>query len=174
MMSFTTMLKMSQIFTLPEKLPPIFMAADGPIAASTAGNNGDGLIVVGGKKELKDIFVESGGKNKPCFTEIALSWAETSEKAVELVYEYWPLMAIKTGSLDWDIATHTEFEELAKNAKKEEIPERILCSSDPQAHIDKIKENINAGFDLICIQQIGNNQTEFIEFYKEEILPEFK
>jgi len=57
--------------------------------------------------------------------------------------------------------------------KKEDIPKRITCNSDPHTYIDKIK-NIDAGFDLICIQQVGNNQDEFIEFYREEVLPEFR
>lgn len=163
----------AQIYTLPEELPQIFMAADGPIAATTAGNCGDGLIVVDGKSELLDIFKKTGGEGKPAYSEISVSFAETDEKAVDMVYEYWPLMAIK-GKLSWEIATTTHFEGLAENVKKEDIPERILCSFDPQAHIDKIKENIDAGFDLICIQQVGNNQDEFIEFYREEVLPEFK
>ena len=163
----------AQIYTLPEKLPSIFMAADGPIAATTAGNFGDGLIVGGGKKELLDIFKKTGGKGKPAYSEVSLSWAETDEKAVDLVYEYWPLMAIK-GKLSWEIPTPTHFEGLAENVKKEDIPKRILCSSDPQEHIDKIKKNIDSGFSPICIQQIGNNQHECIEFYKEEVLPEFK
>jgi len=163
----------AQIYTLPEELPSIFMAADGPIAATTAGNCGDGLIVGGGKKELLDIFNETGGKGKPAYSEVSLSYAETDEKAVDLVYKYWPLMAVK-GKLSWEIPTPTHFEGLVENVKKEDIPKRITCSSDPQVHIDKIKKNIDAGFDLICIQHIGNNQDECIEFYKEEVLPEFR
>jgi hypothetical protein len=149
------------------------MAADGPIAAATAAANGDGLIVSGGKKEILDIFNEKGGEGRPSYSEFSLSWAETDEKAVDLVHKYWPLMAVK-GNLSWDIPTQTHFEELAKNVKKEDIPESIPCSSDPQVHINIIKQNIDAGFDRICIQQIGNNQHECIEFYKNEVLPEFK
>jgi len=163
----------AQIYTLPEELPQIFMAADGPIAATTAGNYGDGLIVGGGKKDLLDIFKETGGKGKPAYSEVSLSFAETDEKAVDLVHEYWPLMAVK-GKLSWEIATQTHFEGLVENVKKEDIPKRILCSSDPQAHIDKIKKTIDAGFDHVIIQQVGDNQHEFIEFYKEEVLPEFR
>lgn len=163
----------AQIYTLPEELPQIFMAADGPIAATTAGNCGDGLIVGGGKKDLLDIFKETGGEGKPAYSEVSLSFAKTDEKAVDLVYEYWPLMAIK-GKLSWEIATQTHFEGLVENVKKGDIPKRILCSSDPQAHINKIKKTIDAGFDRIIIQQIGNNQHECIEFYKENVLPEFR
>jgi hypothetical protein len=131
------------------------------------------LIVSGGKKEILDIFEKTGGKGKPSYTEISLSWAETDQKAVDLVYKYWPLMAIK-GNLSWEIPTQTHFEELAKNVRKEDIPNKMPCSSDPQVHIDKIKKVVDSGFDRVCIQQIGNNQHECIEFYKEEVLPEFR
>ena len=166
----------AQIYTLPEELPPIYMAADGPIAATTAANNGDGLIVSGGKKEILDIFNDAGGKGKPSHAEVSLSWAETDEKAVDLVYKWWPLAGIKgsKGKLSWEIPTPTHFEGLVENVRKEDIPGRIPCSSDPQVHIDKIKKSIDAGFDRICIQQIGDNQHECIEFYEEEVLPEFK
>jgi coenzyme F420-dependent glucose-6-phosphate dehydrogenase len=163
----------AQIYTLPEELPPIYMAADGPIAAATAANNGDGLIVSGGKKEILDMFNEAGGKGKPSYAEVSLSWAETDEKAVDLVYKWWPLVAIK-GKLSWEIPTTTHFEGLVENVKKEDIPGSIPCGSNPQVHIDKIKKSIDAGFDRVCIQQIGNNQHESIEFYKEEVLPEFR
>jgi coenzyme F420-dependent glucose-6-phosphate dehydrogenase len=166
----------AQIYTLPEELPPIYMAADGPIAATTAANNGDGLIVSGGKKEILDIFNEAGGKGKPSYAEVSLSWAETDEKAIDLVYKWWPLAAIKgsKGKLSWEIPTPTHFEGLVENVKREDIPESVPCSSDPQVHIDKIKKTIDAGFDRICIQQIGDNQHECIEFYKNEVLPEFR
>ena len=56
--------------------------------------------------------------------------------------------------------------------EKRIYPKECHVVPDPQVHIDKIKKNIDAGFDRICIQQIGNNQEEFIEFCKEEVLPE--
>jgi len=93
-MDYIIMLKMHK-FTLPEELPQIFMAVDGPIAATTAGNCGDGMMVVDGNKELLEIFKETGGEGKPAYSEVSLSYAETDEKAVDMVYEYWPLMAIK-------------------------------------------------------------------------------
>jgi G6PDH family F420-dependent oxidoreductase len=163
----------AQIYTLPEELPPIYMAADGPIAAEAAASNGDGLIVSGGKKDLLDLFKRTGGKEKPSYSEISVGWAETEKKAVDLVYHYWPLMVVK-GSLSWDIPTQTHFEELVKNARKEDIPERLPCGPEPQPYIDKIKKSVDAGFDRVCIQQIGSNQEDFIEFCKDEILPEFR
>jgi G6PDH family F420-dependent oxidoreductase len=166
-------LENAQIYTLPDELPPIYMAADGPIAADAAADNADGIIVSGGKKEILDFFMRNGGKGKPSYTEISSSWAETDEKAVDLVYKYWPIVAIK-GNISWEIPTQTHFEGLAENVKKEDVPTSIPCSSDPQIHIDSIKKAEESGFGKICVQQIGDNQHECIDFYREEVLPEFK
>lgn len=165
----------AQIHTLPEELPPIFVAASGVIATETAGRIGDGFITTGGerKKGLIDLFKSSGGEGKPCLSEISLCWAENDEEAIDTVYEYWPLIAIK-GGLSWEIPTQTHFQQLAQFIDKEDIAKSTLCSADPQKHIDKIKGSIDAGFDHVCVHQIGPNQDDFIEFFKEEVLPEFQ
>lgn len=163
----------ARIHTLPEILLQIFIAANGAMAAETAGIMGDGLIALGEKKELVDVFNECGGQGKPCLSEISLCWAETDEEAVDTVYKYWPIMPFKS-DLIWEIPTQTHFEKLAQNVKREDVAESTLCSSNPKKHIDKIQRTIEAGFDHICVQQIGPNQDEFIEFYMRDVLPEFR
>jgi coenzyme F420-dependent glucose-6-phosphate dehydrogenase len=50
----------------------------------------------------------------------------------------------------------------------------VICSPDPQRHIDAIKEYVDAGFDHIYIHQVGPDQEGFINFYQRQILPHFK
>lgn len=163
----------ARIYSLPEELPPIYMAAAGPIAASAAGRGGDGLITGGAKKDLVDTFKASGGEGKPCYSEVMVCWAESDDEAIKTAYKYWPIVAIK-GELSWVIPTPTHFQQLAEMIEEEDMAKSTVCSSDPEEHIKKIKKSIDAGFDHICIQQIGLKQTEFIEFCEKEILPEFQ
>ena len=51
----------AQIYTLPSKFPPILMAADGELAAETAGRIADGLITPGIRDHLVKIFKNTGG-----------------------------------------------------------------------------------------------------------------
>jgi coenzyme F420-dependent glucose-6-phosphate dehydrogenase len=163
----------ARIYSLPEELPPIYMAAAGPIAAETAGISGDGFITGGAGKKLLKKFKESGGEGKPSQSEVMVCWAKSKEEAIKTAYKYWPIVAIK-GELSWEIKTPTHFQQLAKMIKEEDMAKNTVCSPDPQDHINKIKKSVDAGFDQICIQQIGLKQSEFIEFCKKEILPEFK
>jgi alkanesulfonate monooxygenase SsuD/methylene tetrahydromethanopterin reductase-like flavin-dependent oxidoreductase (luciferase family) len=42
----------ARIYTLPEELPPIYVAAKGPVAINLAGRIGDGLITAGADPEV--------------------------------------------------------------------------------------------------------------------------
>ena len=163
----------AQIYTLPEKLPPIIMSAFGPLAARTAGENGDGFITGNTSKDLIDTFKASGGAGKPCYSGATVCWDENEEDAIKTAYKHWPIVAMK-GELSWEIKTTTHFEQIAEMITKDDVAKNTLCSPDPEKFIKEIKIRIDAGFDHIYFQQIGLRQSEFIEFCEKEILPEFQ
>src|ERR687895_610416 len=55
----------ARIYTLPEELPPIIVAAGGPSAATLAAEDGDGIWTVAPEKELLDAYREAGGTRPP-------------------------------------------------------------------------------------------------------------
>ena len=55
----------ARIYTLPDKLPPIMIAASGPKAAEVAGRIGDGFIGVAPSEEVIKEFRKAGGKGTP-------------------------------------------------------------------------------------------------------------
>jgi len=55
----------ARLFTLPEKLPPIFIAAGGEKMAELAARAGDGLITAGDENIVIKKFNAAGGKKKP-------------------------------------------------------------------------------------------------------------
>lgn len=162
----------TQIYTLPSKLPSILMSADGELAAETAGRIADGLITPGIKNNIVNIFKKTGGEGKPCYAEASVCWAKDEEYAKNIAYEYWPILANKNG-LNWEIKTPKYFQELAKMTDPESLTREIACGNDPEEHIAEIKRFIKAGYDHVFIHQLGPQQEGFIEFYKEEVLPEF-
>lgn len=162
----------ARIYTLPKKLPPVFMAADGEKSAENAGKLADGLITPGKKENLVRIFKKSGGKNKPCYAEASVCWAENQEDAIKTAHEYWPIIANGKG-INWEMPTPKCFEALAKMIDPNTPFDGIAYGDNPQDHIDKIKGFIDAGYDHIFIHQLGPHQKEFIDFYKDEVLPEF-
>jgi coenzyme F420-dependent glucose-6-phosphate dehydrogenase len=162
----------ARIYTLPDELPPIFMAADGKKSARNAGKLADGLITPGKQVDLVMEFKKSGGKEKPCYGEASVCWAETREEAIKTAYKYWPIIANK-GGINWEMPTPKSFEVLAKMVDSDSPIKGIVYGDNPQNHIDHIKRFIASGYDHIFIHQLGPYQKEFIDFYRREVLPEF-
>ena len=53
------------------------------------------------------------------------------------------------------------------------ITNGVVTGPDPQPYIDKVQEYLDVGFDHVYFQQTGPNQKEAIEFFQEEVVPEF-
>jgi coenzyme F420-dependent glucose-6-phosphate dehydrogenase len=166
-------LENARIYTLPEELPEIFIAAEGEMAATLAGYLGDGLIAQHDNENVVNIFQNTGGKNKPCYSEASVCWAETDDEARKTATKQWPIK-LNDIQINSDLPTPTHFERLAQRADEKSMAEKTVCSSAPEDHINEIKKYAKAGYDHICIHQIGPQQHEFIEFYESNILPEFK
>lgn len=163
----------AQVFTLPEMLPPIMIAAEGPISASMAGRIGDGFINAGHEAEKSLLaFRDTGGEGKPAYLEISVCWGETEETARRTAYEEWPISA-NTGEMNRILPTPAHYEQIAKMATEEDVAAHVPCGPDPEPMIKKVEEGIRKGFENICIHQIGEQQREFLEFAKKEILPQF-
>ncbi len=163
----------AKIFTKPEELPPIFIAAEGEMACELAGKQGDGLIAQSGKEKITKKFKENGGEGKPCYGEATVCWAETEEEAKKQAYEIWPIKA-NTVQLNADLQTPSHFEQLGEIVNEDIVAEKMVCSPEPQDFIEEIENYQKAGFDHVCLNHVGENQHEFIEFCEKEILPEFR
>ena len=63
-----------------------------------------------------------------------------------------------------------DFEAVAELMGEGHVCERVICSAEADAHIDKIKEFANAGFDHVHVHQVGADQETFFRFYEREVL----
>jgi G6PDH family F420-dependent oxidoreductase len=163
----------AQIYTLPKDLPPILVAGGGEKSATLAGRVGDGFIGTAPKKELLQGFAKSGGKNKSCFGEVTVCWADDEADALETAYEYWPNAAI-TGELTQELPAPAHFEQAAKMVSEDDMADSVICGSDPDRHIEAIEKYADAGYDHVWIHQIGPEQEGFFRFYKEDVIPKLR
>jgi G6PDH family F420-dependent oxidoreductase len=162
----------ARIFTLPDEPPAIMVAGSGSNAIEAAGEIGDGFIGLAPEKEKVQTFEEAGGRGKPRYGQLTVCWAETEDKARDIVYDIWPTSGLQ-GEMPQELRTVTHFEQAVKMLSKEQVVEDIICGPDAQSHIDGIQEFIDAGYDHVYIHQVGRNQSGFFEFYQREVLPEF-
>jgi G6PDH family F420-dependent oxidoreductase len=160
----------ARIYTLPDQLPPIFMAASGPRAAETAGRIADGLITTAPEADLLKRFEGEGGTGKRSYGQLTVCWAKDEASARHMAFECWPTAAVR-GELTQELPTPAHFEQATKMVREEDVAQAIICGPDPERHIAGIKEFVAAGYDHVYVHQIGPDQEGFLRFYEREVLP---
>ena len=159
----------ARIYTLPEELPPIIVAASGPSAATLAAEDGDGIWTVAPEKELLDAYREAGGTG-PRYGQVKVCWAADEDTARKTVTEWWPNAGIG-GELTQELALPRYFEQATQNVTADDIAEKVPLGPDPDRHIEQIKKFVDAGYDHVYIHQIGPDQEGFFDFWQRELAP---
>lgn len=160
----------ARIYTLPEELPPILIAASGPKAAELAAQIGNGLIATEADRELVQKFNSSGGKGEPCYAEMTVCWAKDEREARRTAYERWPIPAFK-GGITAELPTPSNFEKVAEMVTEDDVAKTVICGPNAEQYLEKLEEYSRAGFDHLWFHQIGPDQEGFFKFFEREIQP---
>jgi G6PDH family F420-dependent oxidoreductase len=161
----------ARLYTLPEAPPPIVVAAGGAKAAKLAGRIGDGLVTTSPDAEMVSAFRRAGGSGKPCYAEMSVCVADDEATARHIAHEWWPLPG---GPLNAELPLPEHFEFAAKLVTEETVAKSVVCGRDVRRHRDEIGKHVDAGYDRICVHQIGPDQDAMLSFYAREILPHFQ
>ena len=160
----------ARLYTRPEQPPALMMAASGAKSAALAGRISDGLICTSAERKLVETFESAGGRGKPRYAELTVCWAKDEATARRTAHRQWPIAALQ-GPLTTELAIPAHFEAAAKMVTEDAIAEEVPCGPDPERHLKAIGEYAKAGFDHVCVHQIGPDQEGFMRFYEREILP---
>ncbi|HYI25469.1 MAG TPA: TIGR03557 family F420-dependent LLM class oxidoreductase [Thermomicrobiales bacterium] len=162
----------ARIYTLPDALPPIHIAASGPESGELAGRHGDGLISTEPDSKVVEAYRAAGGKAEPVYGQMTVCWAESMDAATKTALDIWGYTALP-GQLSQELALPEYFQEAAKIVTPELIQEKVVCGPDPQAYLDKIEEYAKAGFTHVYVHQVGPDQAGFFAFAKQHLLPHY-
>ena len=160
----------ARVYTLPDELPPIAVAAAQPNAAELAGRIGDGLVGVAPDEEIVSKFEQAGGKGKPRYGHLTVCWAESEDEAKRTAHENWPNAAIE-GPLSQELALPSHFEAAAEMVDPDDLAEAMPLGPDSDRYLEQIQAFEDAGYDHIYIHQVGPNQAGFVEFARRELMP---
>lgn len=161
----------ARIYTLPDELPPVFVAAGSERAAALAAQT-DGMIGVAPDMELVRQFAASGGKRKPRYGQVTVCYAGSEAEARKIAHRWWPTAGLK-GNLSWEIKTPSLFESAVKTLTEDDVAASITCGPEPRRHIEAIQKFVDAGYDHVYVHQVGPDQEGFFRFYQERVLPQF-
>jgi hypothetical protein len=84
--------------------------------------------------------------------------------------EQWPTSAMES-SLSWELPLPEHFQAVAELVTEDQVAESVTCGPDPAKHLAAIEKYAKAGYDHICVHQVGKEQKGFFEFYEREIVP---
>jgi G6PDH family F420-dependent oxidoreductase len=160
----------ARIYTLPEQPIEVYVAAAQTKAAELAGRLGDGLISTSPDADVVQSFESSGGSGKQKVGMMHCAYDADAKAGLERATKEWPNLALK-GPLGQELATPSDFQEAAAMVDEEDVAESVPCGPDPQPYLEQIRTFGDAGFTHVYIHQIGDNQDEFAEFARRELIP---
>lgn len=172
------------IYDRPEIPVPLYIAGAGPAATRMAGRVADGFICTSGKG--RELYTEtlipalSEGAAKAgreladldLMMEVKVSFDHDRNRAMADTH-FWGALALtpdeKTGVED-----PIEMERLADALPVERTAKRFIVSTDPDEHVEKIKEYLDLGFRHLVFHAPGPDQARFLDVYGKEILPRLR
>jgi hypothetical protein len=97
-------------------------------------------------------------------------YAEDDKAARKLAHELWPNSGLP-GELAQELPTPQHFEQACSLVTEDKIAESIPTGNDPDTFIQSFKDYEAAGYDILFVQQIGDDQAGFFDFFRQQIEP---
>ena len=162
----------ARIYDLPEQLPAILISGFGPKSTELAARIGDGFCTVSPEKEAVEQVRDQGGQDKLIAGGMKVCWDEDEQRARETAYRLWPNEGLP-GELAQILPMPAHFEQASELVTEDQIAEEVPCGPDLDAHLAKIGEFEDAGFDELYVSQVGDGHERMFELYSQEILPRY-
>ncbi|MFI7635698.1 TIGR03557 family F420-dependent LLM class oxidoreductase [Nonomuraea sp. NPDC049400] len=160
----------ARLYTLPGEPPPIYMSGFGQKSIQVAGRIADGYITTAPDADSIQAFHAAGGAGKPALGGLKACYAADESAARKTVHRLWPTQGIK-GEASQLLPLPRHFEQLAQTVTEDEAVNGSPVGPDPDVHVRAVQQYVDAGFDEVYVNQIGEEQDAFFDFYAREVLP---
>jgi coenzyme F420-dependent glucose-6-phosphate dehydrogenase len=172
-------LRDARLWTRAQTRPKLYVSAFGPQSAQVAARFGDGLWTLGDPEKAPAIVEayraacdDLGKEPGEIIFQAGFAWADDEREAIEGA-RHWKPTQLPELYLE-DIADQEDMQRRADEQLSDEdfAREGFLISSDPEAHVERIREMEQAGATVICLQLIGRaDPFGSILTYGESVLP---
>lgn len=165
----------ARLWTLPDDPPLLLGAAISEETARWLGSWADGLITVAAEPDtlrgVVDAFREGGGEGKPMYLQVALSWAESDEAALDIAHDQWRPAGLGSHALA-DLRSPAAFDAASAAVPREAVASSVRVSSDPGRHAAWLAADLELGFDRLYLHNVNREQEPWIELFAREVLPQ--
>lgn len=166
-----------RLYTLPAKRPLLLGAAVTAETAYWMGSWAEGLLTVNHPLEkLAGVirqFRRGGGKGKPIYVKVQLSYSRNESAAYAGAYEQWRTNIFESSVLA-ELWKPEQFDAAAEFVKLKDLQQSINISSDIQQHIRWLKAYLDLGVDSLILHNVNREQELFIEDFGKLVIPQLK
>src|SRR3954464_12850744 len=166
------------LHTRPNRRPPICVSAFGRKAAGVGARWGDGLWTLADPESAPEVIdsyraaCDNAGKEPgEIVLQAQFSWAEDDDAALEGARVWKGAQPEEFYTDDWH-DPRKMFEEGERQISDEDLKEALIISSDPEVHIDRIREVEQLGAAIVAVMNFsGADPPGAIEVYGAQVLP---
>jgi coenzyme F420-dependent glucose-6-phosphate dehydrogenase len=166
------------LHTRPNRRPPIYVSAFGPRAAGVAARWGDGLWTLGDPESAPDVIdayrsaCDDAGKDPgEIVLQAQFSWAEDDGAALEGARVWKGAQPDEHYTDDWHHPVKM-FENGERQFSDDDLKEKLIISSDPEVHADRIREAERLGATTMVLMNVsGADSHRAIGVYGSKVLP---
>jgi G6PDH family F420-dependent oxidoreductase len=162
----------AKLWDLPERPPPVGIAASGDQSVELAARLGDALIAVEPSAALVGAFDEKSGETcRRKVGQLAVSYDPDTDTAIRRAHEQfrwfgggWKVNAELPGTGGFAAASQA--------VRPEDVAKSIPCGPDVERHVDAVAPWVEAGFtDVALVQVGGDSQGGYLGWAMETLLP---
>jgi G6PDH family F420-dependent oxidoreductase len=161
----------AKLWDLPDRPPPIGVAASGDQSCALAGRLADLLIAVEPDTALLESFARHGGSGKPRVGQLPVSYDPDRETAVARAHDQfrWFSGGWKVNS---ELPGTAGFEAATRFVRPEDVAAGIPCGDDVEEFVAAVRPYAEAGFTEVALVQVGGDaQYPFLDWVEKRLLP---
>lgn len=164
----------AKLWDVPDAPPKLGLAVSGKQSCELAGRFADLMIAVEPDAALASQFDAAGGAGKPRVGQVPVCFDRDRGAAVERAQSLfgWFGGGWKVNS---ELPSTAAFAAAAQFVRPKDVAASIPCGSDVAEFVDAVAKFVDAGFTDVAIVQVGgDHQHGFIDWSRDELLPELR
>jgi coenzyme F420-dependent glucose-6-phosphate dehydrogenase len=173
--------KAAYLHTRGERRPPVYVSAFGPDAAGVAARLSDGLWTLGDPESAPEVVeayrsacAEAGKEPGDIVLQGGFSWADDDDAALEGARVWKATQPAEFFTDDWH-DPKAMYAKAESEVSDEEFMQSYIIGSDPEQHVERIRELAGLGATIVCLQNgSGADPIGAIRTYGERVLPALK
>ncbi|HSK95981.1 MAG TPA: TIGR03557 family F420-dependent LLM class oxidoreductase [Euzebyales bacterium] len=159
----------ARLFSLPATPPPIAVAGSGPRSIALAVDLGDAFISTEPDADMVADYRNRAGERARTIGQVPLSYDPDPGKAAEHAQRFafgihgWKVMSELPNVVNFDAAAAT--------VRDEDLAEVAGIGADADALVEAVMTFVEAGYDEVCVVQVGDDKGGFFRIWSDEMAP---